>query len=310
MIKLLFESRELVCVLTRVETYCRAFTNRRVSEIQRFEGGLSNSNFKIHFESCDEPVVLRIYERDPAACQREIELLSQLSAVVPVPQVLHAETGDGPFAFLRYVEGITFRELKSKGSNEATQQAAYSVGKTLAAIGQTNIADLQDVLNVPTFETIDLASPTLLRRVGENVTRRLSKIAAKWTQRLESLQSETRLVHGDFRKQNILVRPGNGDWEVAAILDWELAFAGSPLRDVGLFLRYEHRDNPIAEPAFSNGFRDGGGELPDEWFALSRVLDLESLCRSLNEPDLPADIETELVALVMRSARELESAWR
>jgi aminoglycoside phosphotransferase (APT) family kinase protein len=287
----------------RIACCCRSFTHRRLSLVERFEGGLSNSNFKLHFESAEEPVVLRIYERDPAACRKEIALLSKLRSTVPAPEVLHAEPGGtadvGAFVFLRYIDGITFRQLKSTGSSHEIQQAAYSIGKTLAAIGEQDASDLSRAAD---FSKDD---PKLIERTGAAVHEQLTKLFSIWAPRLRSLEDLRRLVHGDFRKQNVLVRSGDDGWQVAAILDWELAFAGSPLHDIGLFLRYENLESPV-EPAFSNGFRDGGGELPVDWFALSRVLDLASLCRSLAEPDLPSDIETELIGLVRRTLREFE----
>jgi aminoglycoside phosphotransferase (APT) family kinase protein len=44
------------------------------------------------------------------------------------------------------------------------------------------------------------------------------------------------VVHGDFRLDNLLVRPGS--WDVSAVLDWEMATLGDPLADLGLLLVY------------------------------------------------------------------------
>lgn len=60
-------------------------------------------------------------------------------------------------------------------------------------------------------------------------------------------------------------------WAVAAILDWELAFSGSPLLDVGHFLRYELDATPLREPHFSRAF---------------------------THDELPSDVEAELFALI------------
>ena len=89
------------------------------------------------------------------------------------------------------------------------------------------------------------------------------------------------------------------------ILDWECAFTGSPLFDVALFLRYERPEQPVAEPSFSRGFLDRGGRLCDDWKDAIRVVDLESLCRSLTAEYLPPDIEREIVGLVAATATQL-----
>src|SRR5262249_59477457 len=115
-----------------------AFPRTRVTRIERLTGGLRNANFKIKLEGHDDAIVLRVYEQDPTACQKEIDLLRWLSGAVPVPELLYAGPnaldGSGPYIVLRYVAGMTFRELRSNGDVTAVQQAARSVGKTLAAI--------------------------------------------------------------------------------------------------------------------------------------------------------------------------------
>jgi aminoglycoside phosphotransferase (APT) family kinase protein len=297
--------------IDRIRRLCQSLTpRRRVTGAARLVGGLSNSSFKIHFEPGGEPVVLRVYERDPAACRKELELLGTLARTVPVPEVLHAEPdgldGDGPFVFLRYVEGITFRQLKAAADPRAIQEAAYAIGAALVAIGKSDLSAMPHVGEGPrpSPESINghLASPTLVARTGGALADRVRRVVADWAARLRLLADERRLVHGDFRKQNILVRPAGNAWTVAAVLDWECACKGSPMIDVGLFLRYERPERPVAEPAFSRGFRDGGGQLDDDWMDLARAVDLDSLCRSLTAPHLPSDIEREIVGLVTATA--------
>jgi hypothetical protein len=60
--------------------------------------------------------------------------------------------------------------------------------------------------------------------------------------------------------------------QVAAVLDWECALSGSPLIDVGHFLRYEPEHTPLREPYFSRALVESGGFLPDDWRRISRVV--------------------------------------
>jgi fructokinase len=299
----------------RISRLCESLApRRRVTSAVRLSGGISNNSFKIHFESFDEPIVLRIYERDPAACRKELDLLCALGQTVPVPEVVHAEPegfGDEwPFIFLKYVEGITFRQLKATGDRRAIQEASYAVGATLAAIGKHNLPPTDhvsyDTCMMP--EVIDgyVTSPKLIARTGNALADRVRRLVACRAPQLQTVMKERRLVHGDFRKQNILVRLDGNAWTVSAILDWECAFTGSPLYDVALFLRYERPDRPIAEPSFSRGFLDGDGQLCDDWRDAIRVVDLESLCRSLTAEYLPPDVEREIVDLVAATATQLE----
>ena len=301
----LFDRISRLCKLLRPQS--------RVTKAERLSGGLSNSSFRVDFQSGDEPIILRIYERDPGACRKELELLCALGRTIPVPDVLHAEPegfgGEGPFIFLKYVEGITFRQLKATGDRRALQAASYAVGAALGAIGRHDLNSLDHVGKGAhtMLENIDsyLTSPELIARTGGTLAGQVRRLVERWAQRLQPVINERRLVHGDFRKQNILVRPEGNAWTVAAILDWECAFTGSPMFDVAVFLRYERAEQPVAEPAFSRGFLDGGGQLRDDWMDLIRIVDLDSLCRSLTAAHLPPDVEREIVGLVTETATRI-----
>ncbi|WP_405137160.1 phosphotransferase family protein [Nocardia sp. NBC_01388] len=49
-------------------------------------------------------------------------------------------------------------------------------------------------------------------------------------------ESAARIVHGDYRLDNVLVDAAD---QVAAVLDWEMATLGDPLTDIGLLLVYQ-----------------------------------------------------------------------
>jgi len=118
---------------------------------------------------------------------------------------------------------------------------------------------------------------------------------------LAELGPQTQLVHGDFGKRNVMVRLTGGRWKVAALLDWEFALSGTPLVDLGRFLRYEQKTRPVAEPQFSTGYLEAGGKLPQAWRQLARLIDLAALTESLTHDELPDAVVTELVELVSRT---------
>lgn len=290
-------------------------------------GGLCNANLKVSFESRHEPVVLRLYQRDPAACKREVELLRLVRQTVPVPEVFHAEPegmdGVGPFALLEHVNGLTFQQLKKTNDVQAIQQASCSVGQTLAAIGHYEFSKTGRLsagrtsggleVGAPYIEGPDpiprildtfLASANLERRTGAALASRLHDFVWSWAPRLPQLDDERNLVHGDFGSRNILVRLCEGKWVVAAVLDWEFAFSGSPLLDVGHFLRYERAARPLREPHFSRGFVEHGGKLPDDWRHVVRVIDLTALCESLTHDELPDDVVSELLDLIQATVED------
>ena len=292
------------------------FPRSRVADVQPFADGLRNANFKLQLDSITDPIVLRIYEHDPSICQKEVDLIRLVGGSVPVPEVIHVEPRGWedlpPFILMRYVEGISFRELKRSGDSEAIAQAAYSAGATLAAIGRMTFsrpgwlgpgpavaaALLEGANPMPRFVDLCLAAANLQRRVPADLRDRTHTVVWSWAPQLSQLDARACLVHGDFGKRNLLVRRIAGKWIVAAVLDWEFAISACPLVDLGHFLRYERDSRPRDEPHFSNGYLHAGGELPPDWRQLSRLVDMIALCESLTHDHLPDTVVAELVELI------------
>jgi aminoglycoside phosphotransferase (APT) family kinase protein len=292
------------------------FPNRKVACTELLAGGLINTNLKISFESDFEPVVLRLYRDGAAVCEKEIAVHNLIYQHVPVPEILHAESkGSQVFAFVEYIQGLTFQQLKRTNNLKAIQQASASIGKTLAAIGRfrfpapgTLLArEASLVLGNKFIEGPDpiprlldrfLASNTFQQRAGSKLVDQLHDFIWSYAPILPSLQTDCSLVHNDFGNRNILVREVNGAWTVAAVLDWEMAFSGSALLDVGNFLRYELDAAPLREPFFSRAFVEHGGLLPDNWKQVVKLIDLTGLVECLTHDELPSDVEAELFTLI------------
>ena len=293
-----------------------AFPHGRVAEVQPLGDGLRNANFKLRLDSIPEWIVLRVYEHDASLCRKEIDLIRLVGGTVPVPEVIHAEPRGldelPPFALMQYVDGISFRELRSSGDTEAIAQAAHSAGEILAAIGRSSFPKsgwlapgptvtsplLEGADPMPRFVDRCLASTHLQPRMPAGLRDRTHRLVWSCAAQFARLADDARLVHGDFNKRNLLVRAVAKRWSVAAVLDWEFAISGSPLADLGNFLRYERAAGPLVEPHFSAGYLNAGGTLPDDWRSLARLVDLTALCESLTHDQLPNTVIAELVELV------------
>jgi aminoglycoside phosphotransferase (APT) family kinase protein len=230
-----------------------AFPGRRVAGVQPLIEGLRNANFKVHLDSPAECVVVRLYEHDPSLCGKEIDLLRLLGPLIPVHQVTFAQPGGledvPPFVALRFIEGVTLRELKRTGETGAVAQAAFASGKILArihSIAFQNSGWIGPGLEVsaplettprPRFVDDCLASSQLQQRMDLNLRDRFQALIWSSANQISDLCRHRCLVHGDFGERNLLVRRAARKWTVAAVLDWEFAVSGSPLTDVGHFLR-------------------------------------------------------------------------
>jgi len=92
------------------------------------------------------------------------------------------------------------------------------------------------------------------------------------------------LVHSDYNGKNLIAVGAGGRWSISAVLDWEFAFSGSPLTDIGNMLRFRGELPAGFADGFIAGYRDGGGELPEGWREISEALDLYALADFLTRP--------------------------
>jgi aminoglycoside phosphotransferase (APT) family kinase protein len=101
------------------------------------------------------------------------------------------------------------------------------------------------------------------------------------------------LVHADFNPKNLLVDPATGG--VTGVLDWEYAYAGAPLADVGNLLRFA--EDAAFDGTVAAAYAERAPDVPDNWLEVARALDLYSLV-DLAAQEAPANP-------VVAAAREL-----
>jgi aminoglycoside phosphotransferase (APT) family kinase protein len=271
-------------------------------------GGTRNLNVALQVDGIEDRLVLRIYKRDLLACAREVELHNFVSGWIPVPEILYADPAGsediGPHLLMRYVEGLTFQELKSNGNPEQTAEAAYAIGATLAKLQLASSGSRPRLIEDapgPISEIFEkwLSTPIVEQRLGIDVSDQWRGFAFGWTSQLSALDRDRLLVHGDFSARNTIVRQSGGSWAVTGVLDWELARFGPRLWDVARFICFDRRTRPVREPHFSRGFAENGGSLPENWPALARIINAVSATESLTQPDLPEEFARELKNLIV-----------
>jgi len=292
---------------------------RRVTTVELMAGGLMNRNCRVGIHGAPADVVLRLNDRDREAAAKEIAVLRTIGRSVPVPEILYADADPAsphpPFAVMALVDGLALSDLKRTGDRTAIDDAAYDAGRVLAGLQAfgfdrpglltpdltVDTTSLPDPLTTATLVEIFSRAETFKERAGAALVERLLRVAREWTDHPTAPPAATTLVHGDFNSRNVLVSGATGRWRVAAVLDWEFAFAGPIDCDIGNFLRYEHPERPRFEPAFSHGLRDAGIALEGEWRRAARMADLPALCELVSRDSTPPDVVAELLALVART---------
>jgi len=266
----------------------------------RLGGGYRNRNTRLDLDD-GESVVLRQYEADAASriCAVEAAVLKRLRGVAPVPPLIAADP-DGlaagqPVLLTEFVPGRPLAAaLAAPGEHAGLGRAT---GRALAAIGTVTFASsgfFIDGTLEPSAEglTGGLAEfvDTCLSAPGPGAGPALAVLSPAEVDGLRALAAAdepfaaraggaSQLVHSDFNPKNLLVAE---DGSVSAVLDWEFAFSGSPLHDVGNMLRFERP--PGFADGFIEGFADGGGVLPPDWRRISAALDLFALADLLTRP--------------------------
>jgi aminoglycoside phosphotransferase (APT) family kinase protein len=213
--------------------------------IRQFKGGQSNPTYLI-----ETPARRYVLRRKPPgkllpsahAVDREFRVITALSAQgFPVAQPLHycgdASVVGTPFYLMDHVEGRVFWEPDIPDATAVVRAAVYSsLNATLARLHSFDPA----ALGLTDFGRGE-------NYVARQVERWSRQYRASETERIEDIErliawlpghlpppAPVRLVHGDFRLDNVIIAPSSP--EVVAVLDWELSTLGDPLADFAYYL--------------------------------------------------------------------------
>ncbi|MBV9558033.1 MAG: phosphotransferase family protein, partial [Pseudolabrys sp.] len=217
--------------------------------IKQFKGGQSNPTYLLA-----TPLRRYVMRRKPPghllpsahAVDREFRVIRALHAqrfpvAAPLLYCAEATIAGTPFYLMDFVEGRVFWEPQMPGSNPSERTAVYD------AMNST-IAQLHS------FEPAAIGLGDFGR--GENyvarqVERWSKQYRASETEKIDEMEKliawlpahippagPVRLVHGDFRLDNVILDPTRS--KVLAVLDWELSTLGDPLADFSYHLMAWH----------------------------------------------------------------------
>ena len=281
----------------------RVLPGDRVVAAERLGGGYSNENVLV--TTVRGRYVLRRYParagRDTArTCAVEAALAARLAATaVPVPEVIAADPGGAagePLLLARHAAGAPVSEVLRAGTGPGAVIGA-AAGRALAAIGSVTFerggaftsADLVPSAaglpaSLPEFVEACLRAGPAAAALSPAELGGLRALAAAAEPLAASVAAARQLVHSDYNGKNLLAVRRRGRWSVSAVLDWEFAFSGSPLVDIGNMLRLRHEHPPGFGDGFIGGYREAGGPLPPDWREVSEALDLYALADLLTRP--------------------------
>ena len=159
---------------------------------------------------------------------------SARAAGVPEPEVyyvLQPEDGLGDGFIMEWLEGeaLGARIVRSERFADVRPRLARECGRLMARIHDIDLATTGLDKHLAVIPPEDFVRQTWDNYKRLETPQPMIDYAARWL--MDNLPSgyEPRLVHNDFRNGNFLL----GEQGVIAVLDWEIAHIGDPMRDLG-----------------------------------------------------------------------------
>ncbi|MBW7926081.1 MAG: phosphotransferase family protein [Burkholderiaceae bacterium] len=209
-------------------------------ELRQFRGGQSNPTYLL---TCG---ALRfVLRRRPAgkllpsahAIDREFRVTSALlGSGVPVAKpLLYCDDESvigSSFYILEHIAGRQFWEPLLPDLSPVERKAIYrEAGRTIAALHRIEPASvgLADFGSTANYFQRQIARWTRQYRASETIRIDAMEQLIAWLPEHAPCDNEVRLVHGDYRLDNLIFHPT--ECQVLAVLDWELSTLGHPLAD-------------------------------------------------------------------------------
>lgn len=183
-------------------------------------------------------------------------------AGVPGPEVqlvLQPEDGLGAGFAMEWISGETLggKIVRAPDLEGARRSLARQCGQILARLHAVDVdaAGLGDALE--SFTPEHIVRKTHAAYLELDTPQPMIDFTAMWLLKNLPAERPLALVHGDFRNGNLIVEPNEG---VVAVLDWELAHVGDPMRDLGWLMTRSWRFGASAKAV-------GGFGEPEDLFA-------------------------------------------
>lgn len=230
--------------------------------VERLSGGASQETYRIYarIDDAERPLALRrsaggLRGEDsafnPPGLPAEARLMQCARAAgVPAPEVhyvLAEADGLGEGFLMEWLDGETLgaRIVRAPELAELRPRLAFECGRILARIHAIDLraTGLDQALEV-------IRPREFIKRIWERyrqfpTPQPMIDYAGRWLLEHLPASGELQLVHNDFRNGNLMVDAQG----VVAVLDWETAHIGDPMRDLGWICtnswRFGRTDLPV-----------------------------------------------------------------
>src|SRR5690348_987011 len=207
---------------------------------ERFAGGQSNPTYRL--SAASGQYVLRRKPPGPLlpsahAVDREFRVMRALAeTAVPVPRVYALCEDDAvigsAFYVMEFLDGRIFWDPRLPGLPAAERRAMFlSMNTVIAALHSVDYVavGLSDFGRPGNYLARQVARWSRQYQASETEPQPAMDRLIEWLPRHLPLEGEARIVHGDYRIDNLIFHPTEP--RVIGVLDWELSTIGDPLAD-------------------------------------------------------------------------------
>lgn len=234
---------------------------KQLTKAERLSGGASQETYRIEIDSDSGSRILAMrrapggekVEPTPGHPGLDVEALLMQSARdvgVPEPEVYHVlqdedDLGDG--FIMEWLDGIALgaRVVRSPELEDIRPRLAFLCGEILAKLHSIDLEKTGLDKRLDVIEPAQYIEQTWQRYRDFDTAQPMIDYAGRWLLDHCPDEVEVALVHNDFRNGNIMFSPEG----VVAVLDWEVAHIGDPMRDLGWICtnswRFGRSDLPV-----------------------------------------------------------------
>ena len=218
---------------------------QRLIASERLSGGASQETYRLKVETGDGEKLLAMrrapggeyQEKLPQHPGLDVEALLMQSARevgVPEPEVYYVLTRDddlGDGFIMEWLDGeaLGARIVRAPEFDEIRPKLAYECGKVLARIHSIDPETTGLGKQLWEISPAEFVEQTWERYRLLETPQPMIDYSARWLMEHLPTDYEVRLVHNDFRNGNFMLSSEG----IVAVLDWELAHIGDPMRDLG-----------------------------------------------------------------------------
>ncbi len=251
-------------------------------QVEQFKGGQSNPTFRLTDAAGRRCVMRRkppgVLLPSAHAVDREYRVITALAAT-PVPVAKTYALCEDPgvigtaFYLMDCVEGRVLWDPTLPGMSVSECGAIYDeLNRVIAALHQVDPAavGLADYGRAGGYVERQVRRWTQQYRAAETEKIESADALIDWLPRHLPPEGPTRIVHGDYRLDNVIFHPSEP--RIVAVLDWELSTLGDPLVDFAYHCLTWHMSNGATGRGLGDADLAALG-IPDENAYLQRYLE-------------------------------------